>query len=57
MDYPLLTDPDGKMRAVGLPKLILLDAKGRVAHEEYVEITSVAQLERPGRRTTSEIGS
>jgi cytochrome c biogenesis protein CcmG/thiol:disulfide interchange protein DsbE len=44
--YPLLSDPDGKMRAVGLPKLILLDARGRVAHEEYVEITSVAQLER-----------
>jgi cytochrome c biogenesis protein CcmG/thiol:disulfide interchange protein DsbE len=45
VDYPLLSDPDGKMRAVGLPKVILLDARGRVAHEEYVEITSVAQLE------------
>ncbi len=43
--YPLLSDPDGRMRAVGLPKVILLDAQGRVAHEEYVEITSVAQLE------------
>jgi cytochrome c biogenesis protein CcmG, thiol:disulfide interchange protein DsbE len=43
--YPLLSDPDGKMGALGLPKLILLDASGRVAHEEYVEITSVAQLE------------
>ena len=45
VDYPLLSDPDGKMRALGLPKVILLDAQGRVAHEEYVEITSVAQLE------------
>jgi len=45
VDYPLLSDPDGKMRALGLPKVILLDARGRVAHEEYVEITSVAQLE------------
>jgi cytochrome c biogenesis protein CcmG/thiol:disulfide interchange protein DsbE len=46
VDYPLYTDPDGKLRARGLPKVILLDARGRVAHEEYVEITSVAQLER-----------
>ncbi len=45
VDYPLLSDPDGKMRALGLPKVILLDSQGRVAHEEYVEITSVAQLE------------
>jgi thiol-disulfide isomerase/thioredoxin len=44
--YPLFSDPDGKLRAIGLPKLILLDAQGRVAHEEYVEITSLAQLER-----------
>ena len=44
--YPLFSDPDGELRAIGLPKLILLDAEGRVAHEEYVEITSLAQLER-----------
>jgi thiol-disulfide isomerase/thioredoxin len=44
--YPLFSDPDGKLRAIGLPKLILLDAQGRVAHEQYVEITSVGQLER-----------
>jgi cytochrome c biogenesis protein CcmG/thiol:disulfide interchange protein DsbE len=44
--YPLVTDPDGKLRAQALPKLILVDPKGRVAHEAYVEITSVAQLER-----------
>jgi thiol-disulfide isomerase/thioredoxin len=46
VDYPLLADPDGELRAIGLPKLILLDSRGRVAHEEYVEITSVGQLER-----------
>lgn len=44
--YPLLTDPDGRLRAVGLPKLILLGRSGRIAYEEYVEITSVGQLER-----------
>ena len=46
VQYPLFTDPDGALRAVGLPKVILVDPQGRVAHEEYVEITSVAQLER-----------
>ena len=46
VDYPLLADPDGKLRAVGLPKLILVDEDGTVAHEEYVEIESLAQLER-----------
>lgn len=44
--YPLLADPDGTLRAVGLPELILLDRKGRIAHREYVEIRSVGQLER-----------
>jgi thiol-disulfide isomerase/thioredoxin len=44
--YPLVADPDGKLRAQALPKLILVDPEGKVAHEEYVEITSVAQLER-----------
>ena len=44
--YPLYTDPDGKLRAIGLPKLILIDSKGRVAHEQYVEISSVAHLEK-----------
>ncbi len=44
--YPLYEDPDGKLRALGLPKLILLDAKGRVAYERYIEISSVAQLEK-----------
>ncbi len=43
--YPLLTDPDGVMRAIGLPKVMLVDADGTIAHEEYVEITSAGQLE------------
>ncbi len=46
VQYPLFSDPDGTMRAIGLPKVILLDDQGRVTHEEYVEIESVAQLER-----------
>jgi cytochrome c biogenesis protein CcmG/thiol:disulfide interchange protein DsbE len=46
VQYPLFSDPDGDLRAVGLPKLILVDPQGRVTHEAYVEITSVAQLER-----------
>jgi thiol-disulfide isomerase/thioredoxin len=44
--YPLYADPDGALRAVGLPKVILLDEDGRVAYEQYVEITSVAELEK-----------
>ena len=48
--YPLFSDPDGEMRAIGLPKVILLDAQGRVTHEEYVEIESVGQLERLVRK-------
>ena len=44
--YPLFSDPEGKLRAIGLPKVILLDERGRVAYEQYVEITSVGQLER-----------
>jgi cytochrome c biogenesis protein CcmG, thiol:disulfide interchange protein DsbE len=43
--YPLVTDPEGKLRTQVLPKLILLDADGTVAFEKYVEIKSVAQLE------------
>ena len=45
LTFPLYADPDGKMRAIGLPKLILLDADGEVAHEAYLKITSVGQLE------------
>jgi cytochrome c biogenesis protein CcmG/thiol:disulfide interchange protein DsbE len=44
--YPLYEDPDGKLRAVGLPKLILVDKDHRVTYQEYVEVTSLAQLEK-----------
>ena len=45
VEYPLYADPDGELRARGLPKVILLDEDGRVAYEQYVEITSVGHLE------------
>lgn len=44
--YPLYKDPDGKMRARVLPQLILVGEGGSVVHEMYIEITSVAQLEK-----------
>jgi thiol-disulfide isomerase/thioredoxin len=56
VDFPLFSDPDGELRAIGLPKLILIDKQGRVAHEQYIEITSVGQLERLVR-THLEVGS
>lgn len=43
--YPLAADPEGKLRAIGLPKLILLDADGEIAYQAYVEIKSAGQLE------------
>ncbi len=43
--YPLVADPEGKLRTQVLPKVILVDADGTVAFEKYVEIKSVAQLE------------
>ncbi len=46
VQYPLYADPDGKLRAIGLPKVILVDESGDVAFEQYVEITSVAQIEK-----------
>jgi thiol-disulfide isomerase/thioredoxin len=44
--YPLLADPDGRLSARGLPKILMVDARGKVVYDEYGEITSVAQLER-----------
>ena len=44
--YPLYKDPDGKLRAVGLPKLILVDKDDKVTYQEYVEVKTVAQLEQ-----------
>lgn len=46
VDYPLYLDPDGLLRAIGLPKVVLVDARGMVVFEKYVEITSLAQLEK-----------
>ena len=43
--YPLFTDPDGRLRAAALPKVILVDKSGKIVHEKYAEITSVGQLE------------
>ena len=44
--YPLVVDPEGSLvKARGLPSLILLDAKGRIAYQAYVEIKSRKQLE------------
>lgn len=44
--YPLLADPEGRLRARGLPKILMVDAHGKVVYDEYGEITSVGQLER-----------
>lgn len=49
VDYPLYSDPDGHLRAVGLPKVILVDAQGRVTYEKYAAITSLTQLEKLAR--------
>lgn len=43
--FPLYRDPDGLMRARGLPQLILIDEEGRRAFEQYVEVTSLKHLE------------
>jgi cytochrome c biogenesis protein CcmG/thiol:disulfide interchange protein DsbE len=45
VDYPLYADPDGRMRARFMPKVILLDGDGRIAHQTYTVISSVSQLE------------
>jgi thiol-disulfide isomerase/thioredoxin len=46
--YPLLADPDGKtevpLRIRGLPGVLFVDADGRVAAKEFLEIRSYAQL-------------
>jgi hypothetical protein len=39
-----VVDDEPEIRANGLPKLILVDENGVIAHEEYVEITSLEQL-------------
>ena len=44
--YPLVADPDGKLGVRGLPKIMMVDAQGKVVYDEYGEISSVRQLER-----------
>jgi cytochrome c biogenesis protein CcmG, thiol:disulfide interchange protein DsbE len=44
--YPLVTDPKGSLHAQALPKVILVDGDGKVAHQEYARITSVEMLEK-----------
>jgi thiol-disulfide isomerase/thioredoxin len=43
--YPLVVDSEPKIRAHLLPRLVLVDARGKIAYQEYVEITSLGQLE------------
>jgi thiol-disulfide isomerase/thioredoxin len=45
-DYPVAYDFEGRTRSFGLPRLTLLDAAGKVVYAEYVEIKSLAQLEK-----------
>jgi thiol-disulfide isomerase/thioredoxin len=45
VEYPLAADLDGKLQAIGLPKIILVGPDGRITYQEYVEIKSAAQLE------------
>ena len=44
--YPLVVDSEPEIRTKTLPRLILLDAHGKIAFQQSVEITSLAQLER-----------
>lgn len=44
--YPVVADHDGKLRAHILPELILVDARGRIVFSQYVQIHSVAQLDK-----------
>jgi thiol-disulfide isomerase/thioredoxin len=44
--YPLVVDREPAIRAQALPRLVLVDADGRIAFQEYVEIKSLGQLER-----------
>lgn len=46
LTYPLVVDSEPVIRSRGLPKLVLVDAQGRITHQENVEIHDLAQLER-----------
>ena len=43
--YPLVVDSEPAFRVRFLPRLVLVDADGRIAYQEYVEIKSLGQLE------------
>ena len=43
--YPLLADTEPAIRGQVLPRVLLIDAKGKVVHDQAVEIKSVKQLE------------
>jgi cytochrome c biogenesis protein CcmG, thiol:disulfide interchange protein DsbE len=43
--YPLVVDAEPAIRANYLPRLVLVDAEGRIAYQAYVEIKSLDQLE------------
>lgn len=44
LTYDNVVDPDGLMRAIALPQLILLDERGEIAFAQYLEIDDAAQL-------------
>jgi cytochrome c biogenesis protein CcmG, thiol:disulfide interchange protein DsbE len=44
--YPLVVDREPEIRNKFLPSLILVGADGKIAFQEYVEITSLSQLEQ-----------
>ncbi len=50
--YPLVVDPSRAIRASFLPRLVLVDADGRIAYEEYVEIKSARPSSRSSSRST-----
>jgi thiol-disulfide isomerase/thioredoxin len=43
--YPLVVDDKPAFRVRFLPRLVLVDADGKIAYQQYVEIKSLAQLE------------
>lgn len=42
--YENFADPDGRLRAVALPQLVLVDAEGEIAFSQYLEIDGPDQL-------------
>lgn len=43
--YPVVVDSEPVLQARGLPRLLLIDADGTIAHSEYREIEDLAELE------------